>query len=47
MDYLTLKRYNTFQNENNRKATPSFAPRPVIFTSQQPDELLKLKKWNF
>ena len=47
MDYLTLKRYNTFQNENNRKASPSFASRPVIFMSQQPDELLKLKKWKF
>ena len=31
MDTLTLKRHNSFQNENNRKATHSFAPRPLIF----------------
>ena len=28
MDSLTLKRHNSFQNQNNRKATHSFAPRP-------------------
>ena len=32
---LTLKRHNSFQNENNRKATHSFAPRPLIFNLQQ------------
>ena len=41
MDSLTLKRHNTFQNKNNRKATHSFAPRPLIFKLQQ--EVLKLK----
>ena len=25
-----LKRHNSFQNENNRKATNNFAPRPLI-----------------
>ena len=35
MDYLTLKRHNFFQNENDRKATHSFAPRPMIFKLQQ------------
>ena len=39
MDSLTLKRHNSFQNENNRKATSSFAPRPLIFKLQQ--EVLK------
>ena len=39
MDSLTLKRYNSFQNENNRKATHSFAPRRLIFKLQQ--EVLK------
>ena len=34
MDSLTLK-HNYFQNENNRKATHSFAPRPLIFKLQQ------------
>ena len=38
MDSLTLK-HNYFQNENNRKATHSFAPRPLIFKLQQ--EVLK------
>ena len=38
MDSLTLK-HNYFQNENNRKATHSFAPRPLIFRLQQ--EVLK------
>ena len=35
MDSLTLKRHNSFQNQNNRKATHSFAPRPLIFKLQQ------------
>ena len=39
MDSLTLKCHNSFQNENNRKATHSFAPRPLSFKLQQ--ELLK------
>ena len=39
MDSLTLKRHNSFQNYNNRKATHSFAPRPLIFKLQQ--EVLK------
>ena len=30
-----LKRHNTFQNKNNRKATHSFAPRSLIFKLQQ------------
>ena len=34
MDSLTLKR-NSFQNKNNRKATHSFAPTPLIFKLQQ------------
>ena len=39
MGSLTLKRHNSFQNENNRKATHSSAPRPLIFKLQQ--EVLK------
>ena len=39
MDSLTLKRHNSCQNENNRKATHSFAPRPLFFKFQQ--EVLK------
>ena len=39
MDFLTLKLHNSFQNENNRKATHSFAPRPLMFNFQQ--EVLK------
>ena len=39
MDSLTLKRHNSFQNENNRKLTHSFASRPLIFKLQQ--EVLK------
>ena len=31
MNSLILKRHNSFQNKNDRKATYSFAPRPVIF----------------
>ena len=37
---LWLKKgHNSFQNENNRKATHSFVPRPLIFKLQQ--EVLK------
>ena len=39
MASLTLNRHNSFQNKNNRKATDSFAPRPLIFKLQQ--EVLK------
>ena len=39
MDSLTLLRHNSFQNENNRKATHSFAPRRPISKLQQ--EILK------
>ena len=39
MDSLTLKRDNSFQNQNNRKATHSFAPRTLILKLQQ--EVLK------
>ena len=36
MDSLTLRRHNSIQkNKNNRKATHSFAPRPLIFKLQQ------------
>ena len=35
MGSLTLKRHNSFKNRNNRKATHSFAPRPLIFKLQQ------------
>ena len=35
MDSLTLKRHNSFQNQNNRKAMDSFTPRPLIFKSWQ------------
>ena len=35
MDSLTLKRYNSFQSQNNRKVTDSFTPRPLIFKLQQ------------
>ena len=31
MDSLTLKRHNSFQNKNTRKATHRFAPRTLIF----------------
>ena len=40
MDSLTLKCHSSFQNQNNRKATHSFAPRPRIFKLQQ--EVLKI-----
>ena len=39
MNSWTLKRHNSFQNKNNRKATHSFAPRPLVFKLQQ--EVLK------
>ena len=39
MDSLISKRHNSFQNENNIKATPSFAPTPLTFKLQQ--EVLK------
>ena len=39
MDSLTLTRHKSFQNKNNRKATQSFASRPLIFKFQQ--EVLK------
>ena len=39
MDSLNLKRGNSFQNKNNKKATHSFATRPLIFNFQQ--EVLK------
>ena len=35
MNFLTLTRHNSFQSENNRKATHSFVPRPLIFKLQQ------------
>ena len=35
MEFLTLKRHNSFQNQNNRKARHGFAPRPLIFKLQQ------------
>ena len=31
IDSLTLKRHNSFQNLNNKKATHSFDPRTLIF----------------
>ena len=40
MDALTLKRHNSFQNQNNRKAIQNFAPTRLIFKLQQ--EVLKL-----
>ena len=49
MNSLTLKCHNSFQNKNNRKATHSFAPRPLIFMFQQ--EVSKFKNicvsWSF
>ena len=32
---FNFKRLNCFQNQNNGKATHSFAPSPVIFKLQQ------------
>ena len=40
MDSLTLDLLNSFQNQDDRKATHRFAPRPLIFKLQQ--EYLKL-----
>ena len=37
MGSLTLKRHNCFQSKNYKKATQSFAPRPLIFKLQQKD----------
>ena len=34
-DSLALKRSNSFQNQNSRKATHSFTPRPPSFKLQQ------------
>ena len=49
MDSLTLKRHNSFQHENNRKAAHSFAPRPLNFKSRE--EVLKFNNicmgWSF
>ena len=49
MDSLTLKCHNSSQNENNRKATHSFAPRTLIFKLQE--EVLKFSNicmsWSF
>ena len=39
MSSLTLKRYNSFQNKSNRKATHSFTPR----LSMLQQEVLKFK----
>ena len=35
MESLTLKRHNSFQNQNNRKSTNAFAPIPLIFNVKQ------------
>ena len=35
MDSLILKRHNSSQNQNNRKATHTFIPKPLIFKLQQ------------
>ena len=35
MKFWTLKRHNSFQNENNLKVTHSFASRFLIFKLQQ------------
>ena len=40
MHVLTLKRHNSFQNENNSKAAHSFHPRPLVFKLYQ--KFLKL-----
>ena len=42
MDFLNLKRHNSFQNKNNRKTTHSFAPRPLTFKLQQ-----EVSKFNY
>ena len=38
-ELFDFKRHNSFQNENNRKPTHSFPPRPLIFKLQR--EVLK------
>ena len=47
--HVTFKLHNSFQNQNNRKATHSFAPRSLIFKLQQ--EILKFNdtcvSWSF
>ena len=35
MSTLTLYRHNSFQNQNNKKDTHSFAPRRLVFKLQQ------------
>ena len=35
MDSLTLKRHNSSQKKKKRKATQSFATKPLIFKVQQ------------
>ena len=40
MDSWTLKRHDSFQNQNNRKANHDFAPKPLIFRLEQ--KVLKL-----
>ena len=49
MDSLNLHGHNFFQYKNNKKATHSFAPRPLIFKLQR--EVLKLNEicvsWSF
>ena len=35
MNTLTLYRHNSFQNQNNKKATDSFALRRLVFKLQQ------------
>ena len=35
MNSLTLKRHNSFQKQNDKKAKHSFAPRPLIFKLHQ------------
>ena len=35
MGSLTFKQHNSFQNKNNRNATHTFAPRPLIFKLQE------------
>ena len=35
MESLALKRHNSFQNKNNRKAAHRFAPVPLIIKLQQ------------
>ena len=35
MYLMTLKRHNFFKNKNNKKATLTFAPRPLFFWLQE------------